>query len=447
MKKRALLFGADKYVDVPSLPATKFDVQSLGRRLRQLDFDVYSKLDLTRQEMLDELSSFGAAAPCDSINIVYFSGHGGQDNGENYIYTGDFIENLRKGIPFGQAALNIKNIPECFIRNVKLIIILDACRTDFFAGYSGNFSEMVAFPNTYIAYATQFRKESICDSTCSYFTEQLCEHILTPNITLDQLFTEVRATLYNKYSIQIPNSVNGLRENIILNSQPSFQDIDIKIYNFVSRYGDMYTDKYGCFAGDDLVFIDAAQCYGVSLLDAIYKHYIVSCQKCHQPEDVSEAEKKLISLWNMLGKHRLTQNKFYTWEYNGRPLRLGEIPPLPASMQCMKPEPGKQLSVEMKATIIDNGLLINTNLPDNFQFFGYWNNNIFMPTVVVKDGRIEIPFPDTSATIHTVYLHSVAANVTGVDMKIVGDKCRNLTGPYVKFEPISGSYVEFQCTF
>ena len=46
MKKRALLFGADKYVGAPSLPATKFDVQSLERRLKQLNFDVCSKLDL-----------------------------------------------------------------------------------------------------------------------------------------------------------------------------------------------------------------------------------------------------------------------------------------------------------------------------------------------------------------------------------------------------------------
>ena len=33
--------------------------------------------------------------------------------------------------------------------------------------------------------------------------------------------------------------------------------------------------------------------------------------------------------------------------------------------------------------------------------------------------------------------------VSGVDISIVGDRCRNLIGQYVKFNPINGNSIEF----
>ena len=43
----------------------------------------------------------------------------------------------------------------------------------------------------------------------------------------------------------------------------------------------MYIDKYGFFAGDDLVFIDAAQYCDISVLDAIYKYLKLDAERCH----------------------------------------------------------------------------------------------------------------------------------------------------------------------
>lgn len=95
--------------------------------------------------------------------------------------------------------------------------------------------------------------------------------ILAPNIDVDTLFTRVRQNIFTKHYIQIPPSVNALLDKVILHSELSYDDTDKQVYDFIQRYGDEYTDKYGYFQGDDLIFIDAAQYFDIGLLDAIWK--------------------------------------------------------------------------------------------------------------------------------------------------------------------------------
>ena len=45
---------------------------------------------------------------------------------------------------------------------------------------------------------------------------------------------------------------------------------------------------------------------------------------------------------------------------------MGEIPPLPASMQPEAPELGKELYVTFDIQKYDDSIIITTNLPDNY---------------------------------------------------------------------------------
>ena len=79
----------------------------------------------------------------------------------------------------------------------------------------------------------------------------------------------------------------------------SYDDTDKQVYDFIQRYGDEYTDKYGYFQGDDLIFIDAAQYFDIGLLDAIWKFRKVD-NKIYKDKGVNvpelpEAETKLVS--------------------------------------------------------------------------------------------------------------------------------------------------------
>lgn len=252
----------------------------------------------------------------------------------------------------------------------------------------------------------------------------------------------MRAALYLKHGRQISNSVNGFMSDISLNEQADHDKVGNLVLQFVDHYGDMYVDKYGPFAGDDLVFIDAAQYCGISVLDAIYKFQKLDAERCHVTDSLSESHKKLIAFWGMLG-NGLEQDEFYTWKYRGRPIRLGEIPPLPLDMQKPMPDAGKEIEVDFKLDIKHDGIYISTNLPDNYQLFGKINGRYSFNNIVVKSGNAQIPLSDKISEVYAVDLYSVVPTVSGVDSSIIGEKARNLVGQYVKFSPISGNSIEF----
>ena len=124
-------------------------------------------------------------------------------------------------------------------------------------------------------------------------------------------------------------------------------------------------------------------------------------------------------------------------------IRLGEIPPLPLDMQKPMPDTGKEIVVDIKLEIRDDGIYILTNLPDEYQFYGKINDKISVRNIIVKDGSAKISLSDNTIDVQSVDLYSVLATVSGVDISIVGDRCRNLIGQYVKFNPINGNSIEF----
>lgn len=99
MEKRAILFGMFHYtnnrsISADELPSTAFDVMILEKKLKQLQFKTSSYIDLGLKDVEQKILEFATTAPCDSLNVIYFSGHGGHSKGENYLYPVDFGINL-----------------------------------------------------------------------------------------------------------------------------------------------------------------------------------------------------------------------------------------------------------------------------------------------------------------------------------------------------------------
>ena len=156
MKKRAILFGMFHYnrsasITANDLPSTEIDVKTLEKRLKQLQFETVSYMDLCLKDMEQKITEFADTAPCDSLNVVYFSGHGGHSKGENYLYPVDFGNSLDARMSIEDSAFNLKRIQPLFKRKVKLLIIVDACRDKLKPDYACNYSEMVAPQDTYIS--------------------------------------------------------------------------------------------------------------------------------------------------------------------------------------------------------------------------------------------------------------------------------------------------------
>ncbi len=441
MKKDAILFSACKYtksrLNINDLPGGKYDVAAFGKRLRQIDFEVSIKEDAIRDEYIPALRENAKNSPNDAVHIVYFSGHGGHLNGHNYIFPSDFGVIYDSSHSIDEAGINIEDILNVYSGHGRLILILDACRSD--VGTSrGYFSEITSFENVYIAYGTQFQDTSTgVNNAISWFTEGICDEILTPNIDIDALFTKVRRNVCLKHRAQIPSSVNALLESVVLHEDTSVDDIDTKVYAFVEKYGNTYNDKYGYFHGDDLIFIDAAQYFDISLLDTIWKYHKVSnslfSKKGVKLPLLSEVESKIVTFLAFTkGINWFSCDENYTWYYNGRQIRMGEIPPLPPSMQQKLPEPEKAIVVEMKCSCEKGMMTIAINLPNGCEFF------VGHSKVVVRSGKAILPAVNKSDTI------TIDSRVFSEDeniKRILGEKSRNLTGPLIKYNPIYGNHI------
>lgn len=448
MKKNAVLFSAGEYLDSKIFPkpscdlsGVKHDIAAIEKRLRQIGFEVTKKENAHKAEYIPALKQCADKSPSDAIHIVYFSGHGGHSDGENYIYPSDFTAQYDTTKDIDKASVNIREIISIFKGKGRLILILDACRKEF--GTSKEyFSEMTYAENVYIAYGTMFQYKSIgIDNGLSWFTEAICDEILTPNIDVDKLFTQVRHNIFSKHYVQIPPSANTLLDNVILHSTLDFGDIDKQVYDFVEKYGDKYADKYGYFSGEYMAFIDAAQFLGIGLLDAYWYYTKVqnklAAEKGIKMPILPEAEAKLVSFLGFRrGKKFFSFDESHTWYYNGRQIRMGEIPPLPPSMQPKLPELNKEFLVEFTAKKENGSIIITTNLPEHCEIL-VWNNKAkFSQKLSISDGRIVI----TDANeITKVLIDSGAFTSDAETNMIIGDKCRNLVGEFVKYHPIYGN--------
>lgn len=452
MQKKAVIFSAGEYPDSRNypkpqldLPGVKYDILAIEKRLIQIGFNVTKRENVGKAEYIPTLQRSVENCPNDAIHIVYFSGHGGHYNGGNYIYPSDFSTRYDASNDIDDASINIEDIISVFKGNGRLILILDACRSDF-GSSKGYFSEMASSENVYIAYGTMFQKTSTAiKNGLSWFTEAICDEILTPNIDVDALFTQVRQNIFTKHYVQVPVSVNGLLDKVILHSELSYNDTDKMVYDFVEKYGDEYTDKYGYFHGDDLIFIDAAQYFNIGLLDAIWNFRKVD-NKIYKERGVdvpelSEVEQKLVSFFGFSrGPKFFTCDESHTWYYNGRQIRMGEIPPLPPSMQRKLPYIGKEFYVSLKAKKEDGKIIIETNLPEPCELFVWDSKSKFSKKLPVCDGKLTITDADE---IVKVIINSGVFTSDRIAQQIIGDKCRNLVGEYVKYHPIHGNQLKY----
>lgn len=449
MQKKAFLFSAGEYLPskslkIDDLSGVKYDISAMEKRLMQIGFNVAKYENIHKKDYIPVLEKGVSRLPNDAISIVYFSGHGGHYNGENYIYPSDFgnLYDVSKSI--AASSINIKEILSVFKNKGRLIIILDACRCDI--GFSkGYFSEMTSAENVYIAYGTMFQEASTgVNNKLSWFTEAICDEILAPNIDVDTLFTRVRQNIFTKHHIQIPSSVNALLDRVILHSEVDYDNTDKEVYAFIQKYGDEYTDKYGYFHGDDLVFIDVAQYFDIGLLDAIWKfrkvdNKIFKDRGVKIPE-LPEAESKLVSFLGFQRSKRFFEcdELSHTWYYNGRQIRMGEIPPLPPSMQQELPEQGKELCVKLEASKENNTIVIQTNLPENCDIFVWDSKSKFSRKLRVLNGMITI---DDAMDISKIVIDSGIFADDATTLKDIGNKCKNLVGKFVKYHPIHGNQI------
>ena len=133
-RRIALVVGNDSYKNVQPLRNARQDAKSIAEVLRGLGFDVTLKQDLSLTSMKAALREFKSRVGGGDEVIFYFSGHGVQFDGTNYLVPIDIVaENEQQvaddAVPLQRVLDDLRDQKARFA-----LAIVDACRDNPFKG-------------------------------------------------------------------------------------------------------------------------------------------------------------------------------------------------------------------------------------------------------------------------------------------------------------------------
>ena len=133
--RAALIIGNAAYQGIP-LTNPVNDARDMADALKRLGFAVTLLTEADRRSMIEAIQAFGDTLTDGSAALVYFSGHGLQSQGSNYLIP--LGANIKKeaDIEFETVDANriLAHLQEANGKGVN-ILILDACRDNPFKGF------------------------------------------------------------------------------------------------------------------------------------------------------------------------------------------------------------------------------------------------------------------------------------------------------------------------
>jgi TPR repeat protein len=126
----ALVIGEANYANAPQLPNARNDAVAMASTLRDLGFDVVSVPDGTRDGIEAAIKAFLGKLQSAEIVFLYYSGHGVQNRGANYIVPVD--AKLEDDVNFDSDFVSVSDVlarlEAAVPASAAKIVVLDACR-------------------------------------------------------------------------------------------------------------------------------------------------------------------------------------------------------------------------------------------------------------------------------------------------------------------------------
>ncbi|CAF0735649.1 unnamed protein product [Rotaria sordida] len=242
--KQALCIGINAYVPRHLiLEPCLNDAGDVTQALRSLGFQAHFVKDLNYKSMKILTHQFVNSIQPGAIVVFYFSGHGCQFNGNNYLIptnaTGIWAGNV------DSTAIDAhKLISSMHKRRPKVVIcILDCCRTDApsepvdemnpfsrtLVGMKAGLAPMQASPSTIIVYAcaaNALASAISMNNRNSLYTYHLLRYIRTPNIDIETLLKYAGVDVKKESkSQQIPYLYNSCKEAIYLAAPNNYKAV------------------------------------------------------------------------------------------------------------------------------------------------------------------------------------------------------------------------------
>ena len=270
----ALVIGNGAYRSVPELENSRNDADDISEQLKRVGFAVIDGRDLDRSGMYAALGRFAQRVSGTDAGLVYYSGHGMQINGQNYLAPVDL--KLAAGSTFTPFDLvKLDDVIEAlnYTSGVKLLV-LDACRDNPFAsslpqnkasrgGATRGLAKIERSQGMLIAYSTQSNSVAADGvGRNSPFTAALVREIQVPGLEVATVFRRVAVNVNREtQGNQTPELSVSLLQDFYLNPQES----DIDAWKKLGPSASAADLKKFISAFPDSVMLDAAR----ARLDAI----------------------------------------------------------------------------------------------------------------------------------------------------------------------------------
>ena len=181
----ALVIGNAAYPGSGRLDNPVNDANAISQKLRSMGFTVTTVTDVNRQNLVQSMAQFRRTAAAADISLLFYSGHGVQIFGTNYMLPTDVDQTDPAQATIQGVSLN--SVVENFLPGKTKLVFLDACRDNALQrtndrSVSKGLAPISAAEGTLISYATkdgQTASDGV-GAKNSPFTQALLQHLDDP---------------------------------------------------------------------------------------------------------------------------------------------------------------------------------------------------------------------------------------------------------------------------
>ncbi|WP_246689299.1 caspase family protein [Mesorhizobium sp. M8A.F.Ca.ET.207.01.1.1] len=244
-RRVALVIGNSEYREIPALKNPDKDAEDVSKTFRLAGFEVFVAKDLTKLQFEEQFRNYLAAADGADLSVVYYSGHGFQIGGENFLIPVD--ASLKNAADIEVQAVKLDDVLQQLRAKSKIqVIILDACRNNPFprkdywlrdqlitAGNTG-LAQVKSSLNTLIAFATEPGAVAYDGGgDLSPFSSAFSRRALAPNQEIRTVMAAVRREVVEATDgKQVPWENSSLIDEVVLMrraSRPSLPPVLEKV--------------------------------------------------------------------------------------------------------------------------------------------------------------------------------------------------------------------------
>jgi hypothetical protein len=198
-RRVALIIGNGAYEHVGPLRNPVNDARAMAQTLSRMGFDVLLRENRNEDQVKQDIREWGRQLDENSVALFYYSGHGIQVKGENYVVPIDAQIASEEEVEYSAVNMGFVTAQMERARSRVNIVFLDACRNNPFARSFRSATQGLAMVNapagTFIAYATapgDVASDGTAAAGYGLDTQQLLRYLSTPGLPIEQMHKQVR---------------------------------------------------------------------------------------------------------------------------------------------------------------------------------------------------------------------------------------------------------------